>query len=154
MKKKEDNRIILIGIGILAILLIILLSLELKNKKPDYSELSEDEIDLVIEDEINDLEIQTLSKLEEGERIERYASRFIEKVDNEDYEAAYEMLYEDFKKNYFPTLESFEKYAKENFPTVISLEYTNIERNGNIYVLWVTMYDFMNPGKDGVEINL
>lgn len=151
MKKKQDNKIILFLIGVMAILLIILLSLELKDKKLDYSELSTDEIDEVIESEINEIEINTLATLDEGERIEKYAAKFMEKVDNEEYETAYNMLYGEFKENYFPTLESFEKYSKETFPKLMSLEYTNIERNGNIYVLWVTLKDFMKPGEDGVE---
>ena len=154
MKKKEDNRIILVLIGILAILLIVLLSLKIKYREPDISELTPEEVDLAIESEINDIEVQKLSSMEEDERIKSYASRFMESVDNEDYTGAYEMLYEDFKTNYFPTLESFEKYAKETFPQVMSLEYTNMERNGNVYVLWVTMYDYMRPGAEGVELNL
>lgn len=154
MKKKEDNKIILILIGILALLLIVLLSLKIQYREPDYTELTPEEIDLAIESEIDDIEVKKLSSIEEDERIKNYASRFMESVDSEDYEGAYEMLYEDFKTNYFPTLESFEKYIKENFPTVMSLEYTNMERNGNIYVLWVKMYDYMRPGAEGKELNL
>ena len=154
MKKKEDNKIILVGIGVLAVLLIILLSLKVKYREPDYNELTPEEIDLAIESEINDVQVKKLSEMEEDERIKNYASRFMDSVDNEDYAGAYELLYDDFKTNYFPTLESFEKYAKEKFPKVMSLEYTNMERNGNIYVVWVTMYDYMKPSAEGVELNL
>lgn len=153
MKKKQDNKLILIGLGIILILFMIVLGLEWKERELDYSELSEDEVNLAIEQEIEDIQTKQLSELEEDDRIEQYASRFMEKIDNEEYEVAYEMLYEDFKTNYFPTLESFEKYAKEKFPKLMSLEHTNIERNGNIYVLWVTVYDLMKSKENGMEIN-
>lgn len=153
MKKIDSNKVILIGIGIIIVLFIIVFCLELKEKELDYSELSEDEVNLAIQEEIDDIHVNELSKLGEDDRIEQYISRFMEKIDNEEYETAYGMLYEDFKTNYFPTLESFEKYAKENFPKLMSLEHTNLERNGEIYVAWVTVYDLMKSKSEGVEMN-
>lgn len=153
MKVKQSNKVVIIGVGIIVILLVILLILEVQEKKIDYSKLSDDEVDLAIEQEINDIKINELTKLGEDDRMEQYVSRFMDKIDNEEFEDAYEMLNEDFKKNYFSTLESFETYAKEKFPKLMSLEHTNIERNGDIYVLWVTVYDLMKSRNEGVEIN-
>ena len=153
MKKIDSNKVILIGVGIIVILFIIAFYLELQERELDYSQLSEDEVNIAIQEEINDIHINELSKLGEDDRIEQYISRFMEKVDNEEYEAAYAMLYEDFKTNYFPTLESFEKYAKEKFPKLMSLEHTNLERNGEIYVAWVTVYDLMKSKSEGIELN-
>lgn len=153
MKKIDNNKVILVGVGIIIILFIIVFWLELKERELDYSQLSEDEVNAAIQEEINDIHVNELSKLGEDDRIEQYISRFMEKIDNEEYEAAYEMLYEDFKINYFPTLESFEKYAKEKFPKLMSLEHTNLERNGEIYVAWITVYDLMKSKSEGVEMN-
>lgn len=153
MKKDNGNKFILIGVVIIIILFIIVCYLEVKERELDYSQLTEDEVNLAIQQEIEDIHVNELSKLEENDRIEQYVSRFMEKVDNEEYEAAYEMLYEDFKTNYFPTLESFTKYAQEKFPKLMSLEHTNFERNGNIYVLWVNVYDLMKSKSEGVEMN-
>ena len=153
MKKIDNNKVILVSIGIIFILLIIVFYLEAKEKELDYSQLSEDEVNVAIQEEINDIHVDELSKLGEDDRIEQYISRFMEKIDNEEYEAAYGMLYEDFKTNYFPTLDSFEKYAKEKFPKIMSLEHTNLERNGEIYVAWVTVYDLMKSKSEGVEMN-
>ncbi len=64
------------------------------------------------------------------------------------------MLGEEFKTNYFQTQEAFEKYAKEKFPSMADLDFTNIERNGNTYVMWVTITDVLNGKRDsGIEYN-
>ena len=63
------------------------------------------------------------------------------------------MLYDEFKENYFPTLESFEKYAKSKFPKFCSVEYVNVERNGNIYVLWVTIKNALSSDSPILEMN-
>ena len=39
------------------------------------------------------------------------------------------------------------------FPKMISLEHTNIERNGDVYVLWVTLNDPLASKDSGVEMN-
>ena len=40
-------------------------------------------------------------------------------------------------KNYFPTLKDFETYAQNNYPANMVVEYTNIERQGTIFILTV-----------------
>ena len=35
----------------------------------------------------------------------------------------------------------------------MSLEHTNLERNGEIYVAWVTVYDLMKSKSEGIELN-
>ena len=154
MIKKQDNRLIVFGLGAIVILLIIVVCMKINNMEPEYSELTEEELDVEIEEQIDEMKIRTLSELEEGNRIEYYAKDFIEKIDNGQYEAAYELLYDDFKLNYFPTLESFKQYSEENFPKLMSLEHTNLERNGNIYVLWTTIYDLMQTRVCGKVINI
>ena len=150
--KKQDNRLIIVGLGIIVVLVLVVLALKINNKKPDYTKMTEEEIDIAIEEEVEDIRLKNLSKLGEGDRIEHYASDFMEKIDLGKFEDAYNMLYDEFKNNYFPTLASFEEYAKEKFPTVMSLEHTNIERNGDIYVVWTTVYDLMQSRDAGVEM--
>lgn len=150
--KKQDNRLIIIGLGIIVVLIVVLLILKINNKEPDYSQMTEEEINLAIEEKVEDVRLKNISSLEEGDRIEHYASYFMEKIDLGEFEEAYNMLYDEFKNNYFPTLASFEEYAKEKFPTVMSLEHTNIERNGDIYVVWTTVYDLMQSRDAGVKM--
>lgn len=96
----------------------------------DYEEIPEDE------------EIKTLS---ESDRMKRYIGIFFDRIEEKDYQSAYNVLNNDFKANYFPTLDDFKQYADNNFNTsIMSVTYDNIERlgnnkTGNIYVMWLTI---------------
>ena len=113
-------------------------------KAPDVNNREE------VEKYINNNLILSLQNMEERDRMEYYAGIFLEYVENGEYEKAYNLLYEDFKKNYFPTLESFEKYLPTVFSEMSDIEHENIERNGDIYVLWLSITDAIN-GKPGEE---
>ena len=41
---------------------------------------------------------------------------------------------ETFKKNNFPTQQSFAEYINKNLFSLNSFEYNNVEKNGNLYV--------------------
>ena len=98
---------------------------------------------------------EKLMAMGERDRMEYYVSNFITLVERKKYEEAYNLLYDDFKKNYFPTAGQFQSYAEKNFPSMASLDFTNIERNGDTYVLWLTITDVINGSKNdaGKEIN-
>ena len=107
-------------------------------------ELTEEEINLVIEERIDTMKKEDLSKLTERERIEAYVTSFANAVEAGDYEKAYNMLHEEFKSKFFPTLDSFETYAKDKLPVVFAMKHTNFERIGDTYVLWVDMQDALS----------
>lgn len=153
MKRKKDDKLIIFGIVVVAILAIVAYVTAEKKPNLNYDEMTEDEVDIAVQQSINKMEKKDLSGLGERDRMEYYVSSFIEEVENGNYEEAYDMLYDDFKTNYFPTLASFEEYAKTKFPKMFSLEHTNIERNGDIYVLWVTLYNPLGSKNSGIEMN-
>lgn len=152
---KKSNRKILMGFAII-IVIIIIVALILNNKKKeevDISNMTDEEISSMVQEKVNKMEIDELASLSERDRMERYAGYFIKNLEKKDYEKAYELLYDNFKKNYFPTLKSFEEYAKSKFPTTISVEYTNFERNGEVYVLWLVMSNPLASKDSGKEMN-
>ncbi len=153
MKKKEDNRLIILGLVTVVALAVVAFAIKEPVKKINYNELAEDEINLVIQENVDTMQKIDLSTYGERDRIEYYVSEFISKVENGEYETAYEMLYDDFKTNYFPTLASFEDYAKKKFSKMMSLEHTNFERNGDVYVLWVTLSNPLSGKNTGKEMN-
>lgn len=153
MKMKKDNKLVYIGLIIVVVLGIFAIASIPKKEVYDYENMTQEEINLVIDEKMEDLEIMELSELGERDRMERYLSSFISSIENKEYEKAYEMLYDDFKNNYFPTLESFETYAKKTFPSLCALEYTNIERNGEVYVMWVIMSNALGSSDSDVEMN-
>lgn len=93
-----------------------------------------------IEENTNQLEIEDLKGKDERTRIQQYCGKFIRYIESKDYDRAYALLYPDFKNNYFKTVENFQKYAEEKFPsTLIAVEYNNIERQGQYYILFTTI---------------
>ena len=153
MGVKFDNRILIAGGVIVAILGIIALVTTPKEENYDYSTMTDDEVKQVVEERVENMYEKDLSEVTERDRMEYYVSEFISALENSKYEDAYNMLYDEFKTNYFPTLTSFEEYAKKTFPKMCIIEYTNIERNGNIHILWVTMSSALASKDYGVEMN-
>ena len=102
---------------------------------------------------------EEVKDLTENARIKRYIGYFFEDIENGDYQSAYNVLNEDFKSTYFPTLENFTTYAKKYFASpLLSMTYDNIERlgnekTGNMYVVWTTIANmFMRKLEDGEKI--
>lgn len=91
-----------------------------------------------------DREAAKLSKIEgmnERDRMEYYYGIFLNHVEMKNYEAAYDLLYDGFKERYFPTIETFKKYMELRYNSNMTVTYTNIERNGDLYILWATVAD-------------
>lgn len=78
-----------------------------------------------------------VASLNERQRMQTYFGRYLSYIESGDYESAYNLLYDGFKQNYFPTLKDFETYAQNNYPANMVVEYTNIERQGTIFILTV-----------------
>ena len=100
-----------------------------------------------------------VKSLPETLRIKRYIGFFLEDIENGDYQSAYDVLNEDFKKTYFTNLDEFKEYADKNFnSSIMTLTYDNVERlgnskTGNMYVVWVTISNmFQSKLKDGEEL--
>ena len=139
MKKNKFLIVVLI-----VIIILIILSVKTafsKKKKVDIGNLTEEEITAYIDNKISNIEKKDLSNLGERDRMEFYVSKFIENIENENYDKAYDMLNSGFKKNYFKTFNEFEEYAGAKFPKMAAIDYTNFERNGDLYVLWTRFSD-------------
>ena len=76
--------------------------------------------------------------------MQTYFGTYISYVENEKYQEAYNLLYDGFKQNYFPSIEDFTNYVQNNYPSNIVVEYTNIERQGTIFILTVKIRDALN----------
>ncbi len=156
---KDEKNKILKSIIILLVILVILITILVYAKKNTSNNKKTANITIandIIETDANYNEIsnnnmkEKLLNMSERGRMEYYVSNFINLVEKKKYEEAYNLLYEDFQKNYFPTAGQFETYAKKEFPNMGNLEFDNIERNGNTYILWVTIKDLINGKKDDV----
>lgn len=95
--------------------------------------------------EIQDSIDAKLASMDERSRVERYFGKFINAIENKNYASAYNMLNSNFKNTYFETQGKFEQYVLSKYPTeFIIVEYNNIERRGEVYVITATIADGMN----------
>ena len=143
--KIRKDRLLIVLIGIILILtVIIVVSIALfagtDSEESEQASLYSEEIEEATEEAV----LEKLYDMTEQDRITYYCAEFFKLADNGEYEEAYEILYDEYKENYFPTLASFKVYMQDYFPEDFSLDYTNIERLGDIYVLWVDVSDTLN----------
>lgn len=146
--KKEKILYAIVLLLIIAILLATILNVGKNNpeKVGNQKDLTVEEA----EEDANQKLIATLQNMDERDRMEYYFGIFLEDIETGKYEKAYRVLYEDFRKTYFPTLEDFEKYLPTVFSEMSNVTHENIERNGDVYVLWITITDAIN-GKPGQQ---
>ena len=99
-------------------------------------------------------EIERLQNMTERARIEYYVTKFMNYLEAENYNEAYSLLNDTYKKNYFQNIGTFEEYVKNNFSKMMDIKYTNFERSGEVYVIWMTVTDAINGNpNEGKEIN-
>lgn len=163
-KTSIDNKslLILFAIFIVAILCILAIYNLLFNKNDDVVigkantppgvSLNDNSI---LETQKN-IELDKLKNMTERARIEYYSTKFLNYIESGKYSEAYALLNSTFRRNYFSSSEKdFETYCKEKFPKMMDVKYSNIERNGDVYVLWLTITDAINGAKgEGQEINI
>ena len=153
MKIKKYHKLVIILCVLLIIILLLVIKNTTTNNKNKYKDLSKEELDAAIDEKIEKINKIDLAKLSERDRIQTYVGFFITAIENKEYETAYQMLYSEFRDNYFPGISDFEEYAKTKFPSMMSMDYVNIERNGNVYVLWVTLSNPISGKKSEKDLN-
>lgn len=161
----EDYKINLIIAGIVLILMAVNIIMLIKYLTIDENAQMQDSNTTAssvntntVLDDVTDEEGKQMS---EQDRMRRYAIEFIDNLDNEEFDVAYGKLSEDFKKTYFPTQNEFEQYVRERIGTgELTINFRNIERlgnekTGNLYVLWVDVYDVLgNEYVQNLEENM
>lgn len=163
---KTNTKLIIL---ILAVVILIILNLIIFSKKiiqPKLQAEKQEQNNVAISQEQNkkkdeqevvpivrtDAEIvQMLSGYKERDRMEFYCGEYFRHLLKGEYDAAYNLLYTEFKQQYFPTVEEFEEYAKKTYPTTFALDYDDITRQGDIYVLRLKILD-MDGTKDTEKI--
>ena len=152
-KSKKENKILTV-IAICLIILIVILTILFQVLLPNIKEKPDTENDNFVSN--NELTEESMYKPSQNEwmtlqlsgeesRIKYYVGTFISTyIGDEKYEMAYDLLSDGFKANYFETYEKFESYAKEKYPTSLSLNYGEIQREGELYIIDVTVEDFFN----------
>lgn len=145
MEDRKKKRILL-GIIIVVITIVVILSIILSRQKvynayrteghnhnnsEKYREM-EEEIETE-EEKINKLKEKT-----EAERIKTYLGSYLKYIETKDYDSAYNLLYPEFKQNYFPTIEDYKKYIQEqDYPDLMTIDYDSISTQGELYIVTI-----------------
>ena len=61
------------------------------------------------------------------------------------------MLYPEFKNTYFKTLDNYITYIQKAYPEDVSIEYEDIEMQGTIFIVSITIKDLANYQAEGKE---
>lgn len=156
-KKNSDSKIILLVIALIVLLLIIIFTM-IKNRQEEKAE-KESSVNVIItaeelENRAEQAELEKIKSMNERTRIEYYVSKYVQLIEKEEYDKAYDLLNNAYKKNYFKTQKDFKEYCQKTFSNMLNVDFINFERNGEIYVIWVTITDAINGTKgEGLEMN-
>lgn len=77
-------------------------------------------------------------------KVQMNINKFVLMLNNQDFDAAYSVLDEDFKKNNFKTKSEFEEYMKNKTYRYNNLEIKNYEESGNTYLVKAELTDLTN----------
>lgn len=151
-RKKNNTKNLIIAIVVIAIIMIGVLCFVINaivkstqkenntNTTTNNTSVTDENTD---EESIN--QVDEIKQLSESGRMKRYIGNFFNNIEDGDYQSAYNVLNEDFKKRYFSNIDEFTTYAKKNFgSSMVGISYDNIERlgnnkTGNMYVLLLTI---------------
>lgn len=98
---------------------------------------------------VDEAYMNRLKKMGERDRMEHYFGKYITYIEKKEYEKAYDLLYPEFKNRYFKTIDEYKTYIQEKYPKeMISVNYNNIERQGEYYVLFLEIVDLSNSSKN------
>ena len=101
-------------------------------------EQEQEQEDIVVSDEeMAEEQLKDLKSMGEQDRMYTYVHTFLSYIESSDYKSAYDLLYSDFKEQYFKTQNEFEEYVKKKYPQFMKLEYESIERQGEYYIVSV-----------------
>lgn len=151
-RKKKDTKNIIIAIVVIAIIMIGILCFVINaivksTKKENNTNTNVNNTSTSSEETTGEevSQLDEIKQLSESGRMKRYIGNFFNSIEDGDYQTAYNVLNEDFKKRYFSNLNEFTTYAKKNFgSSMVGISYDNIERlgnnkTGNMYVILLTI---------------
>lgn len=147
--KKLNNlkKMIIILIVILLVIIGALLVILPKVKQKESEEITEEKI----QQQIQQAQEEFLLPKSEKERMQIYLTRYLNFIEDKEYEKAYNLLYEEFRKSYFPSIGVFKKYIEETYFISMQVEYENFQRQGEYFILTVKLVDMLEPLRTKVQ---
>lgn len=147
MKNKKVILALMIILVIVAIAILVIIN-NIKKQPTTDNTTPSNEVHMKTDEQINSEDIEKLKSMSEKERIRFYVSKYISYIETNEYEKAYALLYDDFKANYFPTVQDFKNYVKNKYPDIITMNNSSIKREGKYYILTMTFADMIEDKKN------
>jgi hypothetical protein len=152
VNKKADKKLLILMLVVIVLIIINLILFTKKSLQPKHEE-NNNQTEIGVEEEKKSEEvvvpkteedvIKMLSGYKERDRMEYYCGQYFKHIEKKEYEAAYNLLYDDFKQNYFSTIDEFKDYIEKTYPHEFALDYDDITRQGDIYVLRLKILDVL-----------
>ena len=79
--------------------------------------------------------------LENTKKVAMNIEKIIQALNLRDFKYIYNKLDDTFKANNFSTLEDFEKYMDENYPSIYNVEYTTYNQENETYMQTIILND-------------
>lgn len=155
VNEKTDTKLLILILAVVVLVIVNLILFTKKFYKPKIEERKANEKIVIAGEEqkkapvtasvprTDEEIIKMLSGYGERDRMEYYCGEYFKHLEKHEYDAAYNLLYTEFKQNYFPTVEEFEEYIKKTYPEPWALVYDDITRQGDIYVLRLKILDVL-----------
>lgn len=154
VNQKMDVKLLTLILIVIVLIIINLILFTKKSLQPRIEEKKANETMIMVGEEKKKPEpvsvpqtdeeiVKMLSGYKERDRMEYYCGQYFKHLEKHEYDAAYNLLYTEFKQNYFPTVEEFEEYVKKTYPEQWALDYDDITRQGDLYVLRLKILDVL-----------
>lgn len=84
---------------------------------------------------------QEYENADEQKKVQMNIYKFILMINNQDFKNAYELLDENFRNNYFNTVDDFKNYLKLHAYKYNDMQVKKFDVNGNVYICGVNLTD-------------
>lgn len=97
---------------------------------------------------IEDEEVKERYKTAKDEdKVKMNIDKWILMLNNRDYKAAYEVLDEEFRNEYFQNVDKFEKYMRTTFPLRYGLTFTDFKQEAGVFIQDILLTDIVSNDK-------
>lgn len=88
-------------------------------------------------------------------RVKMNIERFVQMLNNYDYETAYNLLDNTFRTNNFPSVDDFEAYIKSYYFQYNDVTYNDYSKEGDVYIYKLVLSNKQGTGEgEGSEMNI
>lgn len=97
--------------------------------------------------------INIYNKASDAQKVATNVEIFMKMLNNKDYKNAYACLSNEFKQNYFKTIDEFKNYVRENFYDTNYISISNVQTKSNVYTCTANIKSGISIAADDMNKN-